>query len=103
MAFLKRCVRERAIVWTYHVNMRMGSRELSRRVILEAVDTFEVIEAYPDDKYLPSYLARAESGSLVFHVLMAADTANSVAHVVTAYMPDASKWLPDFRERRRSS
>ena len=53
LAFIARCVRERRIYWTYHVNMRLVGRHLSRRDICDAVDTYELVEAYPDDKYLP--------------------------------------------------
>jgi hypothetical protein len=100
--FLRACVRGRRIVWTYHVAMRIQRRCLSRDVILDAVESYEVIESYSEDKYLPSYLVRAEHGPDVVHVLFAADSASRSAHVVTAYAPDPSKWLPGLRQRRRT-
>ncbi len=39
--------------------MRLQGRFISRQHILDAVDTYEVIESYPEDKYLPSYLVYA--------------------------------------------
>ncbi|MGD0230058.1 MAG: hypothetical protein ABSC19_06820 [Syntrophorhabdales bacterium] len=41
LAFIKACVREGRILWTYHVNMRLEGRYIAREQILSAVDTFE--------------------------------------------------------------
>jgi hypothetical protein len=35
--------------------MRLAGRFIRQEVILAAVASFELVEAYPDDKYLPSY------------------------------------------------
>lgn len=99
LEFVKRCVRLGSILWTHHVNMRFGQRRVTRDMVLTATDTFEVIEAYPEDKYLPSYLIRAEYGDTTFHVVFAVDVAENNVRVVTAYLPDSTKWDPDFRER----
>ena len=45
-----------------HVNMRLAGRFIRRDTILDAVETFELVEAYPDDKYLPSYLVLGRTG-----------------------------------------
>jgi hypothetical protein len=57
LVFIRERVRARAILWTYLVNMRLRNRFIPRERILESVDTYEVIESYPGDKYLPSYLS----------------------------------------------
>jgi hypothetical protein len=101
LAFLQRCVRAGSILWTHHVNMRFGRRQVTRDMVVGAVDSFEVIEPYPDDKYLPSYLVRAEHEGIVFHVLLAADVAGSNVRVVTAYIPDPLKWEPGYWQRRQ--
>ena len=95
--FIRRCVRDRKIYWTYHVNMRLAGRYLSRSEILDAVDSFEIVESYPQDKYLPSYLVLAASS---FHVLFAVDLEGDDVRVVTAYRPDPDEWEPDLRTRR---
>ena len=56
-----------------HANMRLKGRYIPRRVILESVESFEIIEAYPEDKYLPSYLVFSKHGDFAFHVLFAVD------------------------------
>ena len=97
LTFIRTCVRERKIYWTYHVNMRLERRHIRRDEILETVETYEIIEAYPDDKYLPSYLVLAAS---TYHVLFAIDVAGDNVRVVTAYRPDWREWMPDLRTRR---
>jgi hypothetical protein len=71
--FVQERVRRGRILWTYHVNMRLAGRFIPREAILAAADTYELVEAYRDDKYLPSYLLLGRHGSDVFHVLCAAD------------------------------
>ena len=97
LEFIKRCVRERKILWTYHVNMRLERRHITRSEILEAVDSYLLVESYPEDKYLPSYLLL---GGESFHVLFAVDFENDNVRVVTAYRPDPNEWEPGFRVRR---
>ncbi len=98
LVFIQTCVRERKLYWTYHVNMRLERRHIGRDEILAAVDTYSIIEAYPDDKYLPSYLIGTPSG---FHILFAIDTEEDNVRIVTAYRPDPEEWEPGFMSRRK--
>jgi len=100
LGFIRRCVRERKILWTYHANMRLHGRFLDRRSILDAVEVFEIIESYPDDKYLPSYLVHGQIDEMAFHVLFAADVAGDNVRVVTSYRPDPGDWEQDLKTRR---
>ena len=86
-----------------HVNMRLAGRHLTRDEIFGAVDSYEVIESYPDDKYLPSYLVWAAQGGGAFHILFAVDIEADQVSVVTAYRPDPSDWASDLKTRRRQS
>lgn len=101
--FIQDCVRRRRLLWTYHVNMRLVGRFIPRESILAAVDTFELVEAYPDDKYLPSYLLLGRTGPDAFHVLVAADLEGDNVRVVTAYRPDVAEWQDDLKTRRPKS
>jgi hypothetical protein len=82
--------------------MRLAGRFVPREVILAAVASYELVEAYPDDKYLPSYLILARHGQDAFHVLFAADVQGDNVRVVTAYRPDPGEWEPDLKARRPS-
>jgi hypothetical protein len=103
LGFIQRCIRERRVYWTYHVHMRLAGRYLTRDEVFGAVDSYEVIESYPDDKYLPSYLVRAAHGGAAFHVLFAIDIEADQVSVVTAYRPEPSDWESDLKTRRGKS
>jgi hypothetical protein len=98
---IQRCVRERRVYWSYHVNMRMQERYITRGQVFDAVATYEVVESYPHDKYLPSYLVYAMAGGMVFHVLFAVDSEGDNVRVITAYHPDPNQWSSDFKTRRK--
>ena len=100
LEFIQRCVNQRKLRWTYHADIQMQDRTIDRQTIIDSVNAFEVIEEYPDDKYLPSYLVYSRFGSLVIHVLFAADVAGDNARVVTSYFPNLVEWESDMRTRR---
>ncbi|MBI2298147.1 MAG: DUF4258 domain-containing protein [Armatimonadetes bacterium] len=100
LAFVRDCVRRREVLWTYHVDMSLQKRRLSRTEILDTVDTYEVVESYPEDKkYLPSYLIRTETAEGPLHVLFAADVRGANVRVVTAYRPDPGEWADSGTRR----
>ncbi|MGZ8822606.1 MAG: DUF4258 domain-containing protein [Thermoanaerobaculia bacterium] len=79
------------------MNMRLERRHIARSDILDSVDTYQLVEAYPEDKYLPSYLIIAADA---FHVLFAVDVLGDNVRIVTAYRPTWAEWMPDLRTRR---
>jgi hypothetical protein len=81
--------------------MRIRERRLSRKLILAAVDSFEIIEEYPHDKYLPSFLVYAKHQDLEFHVQIAADMESNNVRIITAYIPSTERWGEDFKKRRK--
>ena len=101
LGFIRRCIRQGNILWTYHVNMRMKDRLISRHMIVESADDYEIIESYPEDKYLPSYLVYSSYQNSIFHVLFAVDVENMNVRVITAYRPNAQEWSIDFKRRRK--
>jgi Domain of unknown function (DUF4258) len=101
-AFIQDCVRRGNMLWTYHVNIRLAGRFIARELIVATVETYELVEAYPDDKYLPSYLVLAHHDSDYFHILFAADVDGNNVRVVTAYRPDPNAWEENLTNRRLS-
>ncbi len=101
LEFICGCLRETRVFWTYHVNMRLEERSITRETILSSVNNMEIIEEYPDDKYFPSYLLRSRYENIWYHILIAVDLVGNNVRVVTAYLPSLSKWEPDFKTRRR--
>ena len=68
-------------------------------MLVKATDSLEIIEAYPDDKYLPSFLVRGEFEGRVFHAQIAADVEGRNVRVVTMYIPVSEEWDAGFRIR----
>jgi hypothetical protein len=75
LAFMQASVRGGRIFWTYHANMRLQGRYIPCQAVIDAVDTYQLVEAYPADKYLPSHLILARYGRDAFHGLFAIDIA----------------------------
>ena len=101
LAFIRDCVRGGRIFWTYHVNMRLGHRFIARETIIQAAGSYEIVEAYPEDKYFPSYLLLGRVGDDVFHVLFGVDVEDQNVRVITAYYPSPEEWELDLKTRRR--
>jgi len=99
--FIKEHVREREVLWTYHVNMRLAGRFISRDSILAAVEACEMVGEHHEYEYLPSYLVLAHHADASFHVLFAADVQGENVRVVTVYRPESGEW-EDSLETRRS-
>jgi hypothetical protein len=81
----------------------MRNRNISRELIIEARDRYEIIEENPEDKYLPSYLVHAEGQGDQFHILFAVDREEDNVRVITAYRPSRDEWQDDMKTRKGSS
>lgn len=47
-----------------------------------------IVEAYPKDKYLPSYLIYAMHNDEIFHIQIAIDKKDDTIVLVTSYKPN---------------
>lgn len=47
LAFIRECLREAHVLWTYHVNMRLGQRFIARDTIIDAFASYAIVEEYP--------------------------------------------------------
>jgi hypothetical protein len=102
LEFIRCCLAKGRVYWTYHVNMRLRERGITREAVLAATGQMGVVEAYPKDKYLPSYLVLCTSGDRPLHVLFAVDVPGESVRIVTTYPPDTAEWMPDLKTRRTS-
>jgi hypothetical protein len=102
LGFIRRCVEKRQVLWTYHVNMRLDERAITRPMVLNSVATYEIIESYPGKRHLPSYLVYARQGNNALHIVFALDVKTDNGRVVTAYRPNLDPWETDMRTRRKS-
>jgi hypothetical protein len=81
--------------------MRLKGRLIPREAVVASVDSYEIIEQYPRDKCLPSYLMYASYRGQVIHIHVATDVENDSVTIVTAYRPTLDKWQKDFKTRRK--
>lgn len=101
LGFIRRCMKEERLFWTYHVNMRMKGRFIPRQIILDSIQNYEIIEEYPGDRYLPSYLVFSKYQHKIFHVLFAVDVEGDNVRVITAYYPSPDEWEEGLKIRRK--
>ena len=101
LEFIRQCIRQRKILWTYHINMRLKQRSITRHEIISSTVAYEIVDAYPEDKYFPSYLIFSQHKHTVFHILFAVDVDGDNVRVVTAYYPDPEEWESDLKTRRK--
>jgi hypothetical protein len=80
--------------------MRLQQRSLGSEMLLGGTGSLEILESYPDDKYLPSFLVRGVFEGMVFHAQIATDVEARNVRVVTMYIPDKEEWDSELRVRR---
>ena len=80
-----------------HAVKRMMKRMIDRHEIEEVILRGEIIEEYPGDKYSPSCLICGKTGLRSLHVQVSLPP---LVIVVTAYEPDADKWIDEKMRRQ---
>jgi len=78
----------------------MSERGVTTAEVLQALNTGEWIETYPDDLPYPSRLVLGWLGTRPLHVVAAEETGTNRTIVVTVYEPVPSRWESGFRKRR---
>lgn len=99
---LRRYCKNDSVYITNHAMERCRERGIVVKDILNAVETGEIIENYPDDFPFPSCLVCGKSikGDII-HICMS-DEGNS-SKVITAYSPSSDKWENDFKTRKEAT
>jgi len=93
---------EAKVIFKDHAIIRMLERGMLRTEIIEVIDTGEVIEDYADDFPYPSCLMYKMVNFRPVHVVVAINEIDMERYVVTTYIPDLTKFEPDFKTRRQS-
>ena len=87
--------------WTDHAFKRMLQRGITTNEIAEAITDGEIIEEYPDDYPYPSCLLLGCSiAGRYLHVVCSINTDDNMLWIITAYIPDPTKWSADFKIRK---
>ena len=87
------------LVMIQHGRKRCAERGIRARDIIDAINTGEIIEDYPDDTPYPSCLILGYAGERVLHVCASLDD-ESMIRLITAYSPDPAKWEADWKTRK---
>lgn len=100
LEFIRRCLDDGRVYWTYHVNMRLATRRIGRGDVRRAARHLVLVESYPEDRYMPSFLLLAQDHPGPFHLVCAADVEGGNIRIITVYRPDPAEWADDMTTRR---
>jgi len=82
-----------------HASIEARKDGLSEGDLTEAVRVGTLIEDYGDRVLLLHFLP---DGRIPFHIVVEHFDLNSIAFVVTAYIPDSEHWQSDWKSRKPS-
>ncbi len=82
-----------------HAADRMILRHIAVNEVREAINSGEVIEDYPQDKYGPSCLILGKTKQKRFLHIQCSYPSRSLVKVITVYEPDPNEWS-SFRVRK---
>jgi len=86
-----------------HAQKRLLERRIRIGDLLDSVETWRIIEEYPDGRMGPSLLALHVLPSGPVHAVWGMFRPNAQnAVLVTVYLPDEENWDDDFRTRRKT-
>lgn len=100
---LRRVVADGKIQWHQHALVRCMERDISRLEVIRAILHGERIEDYPNDFPHASCLLLRIEANRPPHVVASADPGSDIAHIITAYRPDAMHFELDWKTRRKKS
>ena len=93
-----------SIKFSVHGLIKLTARNIDAEDVIEVVRNGLIIFQYPKDKPYPSKLVLGWVGNAVskkaLHVVVAEDITNNKCIVVTAYWPDETIWLADFKTKK---
>lgn len=96
---LRTICNNRGIIWTTHVLKRLQERNILRKDVVNAINTGEIIEQYPDSFPYPACLILGLSVQTEYiHVVCAYNGEN--IKIITAYYPTLDKFESDLKTRK---
>ncbi len=66
-----------------------------------ALENCEIVEAYLQDKPLPSFLLLGYYAKKALHIVVAVDEKEKILWVITVYEPSPEEWKEDLKTRRK--
>jgi len=97
---LRRAIESDRFEWRKHALQRIAERNLTQDSVVAVILDGERIQEYSDDTPFPSVLYLGWIDDKPLHVLVAFDTDEKFAYIITAYYPDSEHFENDFKTRR---
>lgn len=91
----------RRIIFRIHAIERMFERRITEEHVRRVLGHGEMIEDYSDEMPQPGGLMSGKHGRRPLHVVVAENTAENEAIVITVYEPDPAQWKSNSRDRRK--
>ena len=90
-----------SMVITQHSRRRFDERGIKIQDVCQTIQSGQIIEQYPDDFPFPSCLILGYSEGRPVHVC--ASIQDNMMYVITAYIPDPTKWEADLKTRKEET
>lgn len=85
-----------------HALVRLLERRITVSEVEEVLLNPTLIESYPDDKPLPSYLIGGKTTlGRALHIVIALDEPAKYIWIITVYEPDTSIWENEYQKRKK--
>lgn len=95
---IQSAISEGNFLWKKHALERMMERGISRARVKQAVLECNIIENYPNDYPVPSFLIATLTPEPL-HVVASYDVSNGILYVITVYEPDLIHFESDYVTR----
>ena len=84
-----------------HCVERMIERNITTEELVYALKNAKIINVYPEDSPLTSYLVLGFNKlEKPLHIVLAVSVDRNRLWIITVYRPDNQKWSNDFKERK---
>ena len=100
LSALKKAISEGQFLWRKHALIRMVERGIGQKEALKVIKEGQVIEDYPEDTPYPSCLIFKKVDERPIHVVVAFDSEDDFAYIITVYEPSLDEFESDFKTRR---
>lgn len=91
-----------SVRWTVHMLQRLIQRNISQDEVIEAIQSGEIIELYPNDYPYPSCLVLGITiAGKYLHVVCGRGVEE--VWMISAYSPNPAEWEADLKTRKKVS
>jgi len=86
-------------IFSRHAIQKMFQRNVSKSEIDNVISKGQIIEEYPKDSPLPSFLLLGFNDNRPLHIVIAFNKSDYICIIVTVYEPDPNLWKDNFTRR----